>query len=124
MPRVRRSPSRKRTTYSQRGQSGGWLFSRKKNPWGDGRWAVSLRIAEAAPSKALHLAFNTIATSLGGLNLRIGPLKDTPKEIVLQYSFPDAFKATQFKDTLKAMNNLWYSTDKFLITNSEIVRVK
>ena len=111
----------------KRRQSGGWIFSRKKNPWSDGRWAVAISVAETVPSKAIHSAFDILAGSLGGLQLKTAAMRQQEgpaNAVTIQYSFPDAFKAAQFKKTLQAMSNMWYSTEKFLITNSEIVKVK
>lgn len=89
-----------------------------------------MRIADTASAKAVHAAFNGIASSMGGLELRAGPpikdkwLNDKQDAILLQYTFPDPTKAAQFKETMKALNNMWYSTGKFLIINNEIVSVK
>lgn len=122
MPRVRSSRSHRRSKK----QSGGWLFSRKKNPWGEGRWAVSVRIQETSQNKVVHGAISMIASALGGLELRNGQvaLDKTADALVLQFSFPDASKAAQFKETMRALMSMWFSTGKFLIINNEVVSVK
>lgn len=121
MSRVKSLRSRKRSR-----QSGGWLFSRKKNPWAEGRWAVSVRIQETTQNKVVHGAISMIANALGGLELRNGQVvvDKAADAMVLQFSFPDPSKAAQFKETMRALNNLWFSTGKFLIINKEVVSVK